>query len=125
MTNGKGAFGMVEAAPVGAAVGLTNTKPLVVAEGDVLDGPDVTDGEPLVVPPRTNPPVVVAAAPPSAPGIVPEHAEPTGQQATFPPESLVQIWFVGQQAPLFPCAAQFEYPPGQPWRLKSLAGSPA
>ena len=94
--NGKGALGIVEAALGGAVVGVAKLNAVVEALPVVADCvfPDVL--------PTTPPPDTELAVLPLPPVISPVHAAPNGQHATLSAASLVQIWFVGQQAPAFP-----------------------
>lgn len=122
-TKGKTAPGTVEPLKDGAAVvvPLGKRNPLVAGADDVGEAPDgagvadVADEAPM----RTGPVLVPVLDPDPAAPIVPVHAAPTGQHATFPAASLAQTWFDGQQAALLPCAWQLLYPPGQPCLLKS------
>jgi hypothetical protein len=92
----------------------------VAVDVDVgLGGADVGD-VPVEPPIMTAPVLDPAAVPVAVPPIVPVHAAPTGQHATFPAASLAQTWFVGQHAPLLPRDPQLLYPPGHPCRLNSF-----
>ena len=125
-TKGKTAPEIVDPVNDGVAVivALGKRNPLVDPADDVTDGPDCADVATVPVDPTLIiAPVLDLALPPAvvAAPIVPVHAARTGQHATFPAASRAQTWFVGQQAPLFPSAPQFVYPPGQPCRLNSLS----